>query len=192
VLHPVAGTRTNPQKFFASFFKKEVLASSILPSPPYQPPDRGDPDMTTTKSALASVVARRADAIQAFRIAAGDTNYFACLFDPVADGVTFTLVVEIFEPGGATPPNTHAIAEECFFVLAGEGLAECGGASMPIAPGDSFVLRPGSEHKVTNTGPGKLYCLTFMTPNEGFAELIHGGIPVTLGADDLAVIRGHA
>ena len=137
-----------------------------------------------------AVIARRADALQAFRIAEGDSNYFACLFDPVADGVTFTMVVEIFEQGGATPPNSHTIAEECFFVLKGTGVAECGGASMPIGPGDSFTLRPGAEHKVTNTGDGKLYCLTFMTPNEGFAEMIHAGIPVPLDAEDIAVITG--
>ncbi len=110
----------------------------------------------------------------------------------MADGVTFTMVVEIFEKGGATPPNTHSFAEECFFVLAGSGIAECDGASMPIGPGDSFTLRPGSEHKVVNTGEGKLYCLTFMTPNEGFAELIRGGIPMALEAADLAVICGRA
>ena len=29
------------------------------------------------------------------------------MLDPLADGVSFTLVVEIFEPGGKTPPNSH-------------------------------------------------------------------------------------
>ena len=145
--------------------------------------------MTPASAMTSAVIARRAGALEAFRIAAGDTNYFACLFDPLADGVTFTMVVEIFEAGGATPPNSHAIAEECFFVLAGTGIAECDGARLDIGPGDSFTLRPGSDHKVTNTGTGKLYCLTFMTPNEGFAELIRGGIPVQLDDDDLAVLR---
>jgi hypothetical protein len=60
------------------------------------------------------MIAKRPAELQAFRIAPGDSNYFACLFDPLADGVSFTLVVEIFEPGGRTPPNTHAIAEEVF------------------------------------------------------------------------------
>ena len=146
--------------------------------------------MTSSSAMTSPVIARHAGALEAFRIAEGDSNYFACLFDPVADGVSFTMVVEIFEKGGATPPNSHTYAEECFFVLAGTGIAECAGATLPIAPGDSFTLRPGSEHKVTNTGPGKLYCLTFMTPNEGFAELIRNGIPVPLDAEDLAVIKG--
>lgn len=138
----------------------------------------------------APVLARHADRLQAFRIAPDATNYFACLFDPLADGVTFTLVVEIFEPGGATPPNTHAEAEECFFVLRGTGTASADGVSMPIGPGDCFTLRPGTEHVVHNTGTEKLYCLTFMTPNEGFAELIRNGIPVALDAEDIAVLKG--
>jgi len=137
-----------------------------------------------------AMVGKRARDMQAFRISPGDTNYFACLFDPLADGVRFTLVVEIFEPGGRTPPNTHVEAEECFFVLAGTGTAYADGAETPIGPGDAFVLRPGTEHVVVNDGPSKLYCLTLMTPNEGFAELIRGGTPVELTAEDIAVIAG--
>lgn len=134
------------------------------------------------------VIARRPEALEAFRIAPGDTNYFVCLFDPLADGVGFTMVVEIFAPAGRTPANTHAIAQESFFVLAGHGRTLANGTAFDIGPGDAFVLRPGVEHVVENTGPGKLYCLTFMVPNEGFAELIRGGTPVVLTADDIAVI----
>lgn len=140
----------------------------------------------------APVLARRAADLRGFRIAPGDSNYVACLFDPVADGVSFTMVVEIFEPGGRTPPNTHQMAEECFFVLKGSGKAYADGAEMPVGPGDAFVLRPGVEHVVVNDTAGKLYCLTFMAPNEGFAELIRSGIPVQLTAEDIAVIAGTA
>ncbi len=136
------------------------------------------------------VLARRAADLRGFRIAPGDSNYFACLFDPVADGVSFTMVVEIFEPGGRTPPNTHQVAEECFFVLRGAGKAYADGVEMPVGPGDAFVLRPGVEHVVVNDKAEKLYCLTFMAPNEGFAELIRNGIPVQLTAEDIAVIAG--
>jgi quercetin dioxygenase-like cupin family protein len=135
-------------------------------------------------------IAKHATEVQAFRISPGDTNYFACLFDPLADGVSFTLVVEIFEPDGRTPPNTHATAEEAFFVLAGTGRATADGTTRDLGPGDVLVLRPGIEHVVENTGAGKLYCLTMMTPNEGFAELIRGGTPVTLTDEDRAVICG--
>lgn len=141
------------------------------------------------KTAGVAVTLRRASELRAFRIAPGDTNHFA-LFAPVADAVDFTFVVEIFAPGGATPPNTHAAAQEAFFVLAGEGVAVADGARLPIGPGDAFVVRPGTEHVVENPGPGKLYCLTLMSPNEGFAELIRAGTPVDLAPEDIAVIRG--
>ena len=140
---------------------------------------------------MGSVIARRAADLQGFRISPTDSNYFACLFDPT-DGVDFTLVVEIFAPGGATPPNTHSVASETFLVLAGEGVAVADGVEMPIGPGDAFTLRPGTEHVVRNTGAGKLYCLTLMVPNEGFAELIRTGTPVALAAEDIAVLTGRA
>ena len=138
----------------------------------------------------AAAIAKRAADLQAFRISPTDSNYFACLLDPLADGVSFTLVVEIFEPGGRTPPNSHSIAEEAFFVLAGTGKATADGDSRDVGPGDVLVLRPGTEHVVENTGSGKLYCLTMMTPNEGFAELIRAGTPVGLTNEDRAIICG--
>ncbi len=133
---------------------------------------------------------RSATELRGFRIAPGDTNYFACLFDPLADAVDFTLVVEIFAPGGATPPNTHRRAQEVFFVLAGEGVALAGGEETPLRPGDALLVPPGVEHVIRNTGAGKLYCLTLMAPDEEFAALIRGGTPVSLTEEDRAVIAG--
>ena len=138
----------------------------------------------------AGVTIKRAADLRGFRIAPGDTNYFACLLDPMADGAIFTLVVEIFAPGGATPPNTHRAAQEAFFVLRGKGRARAGETWMPIQAGDTLMLPPGTEHVVENTGSGKLYCLTLMVPDEDFAALIHGGIPMELDAEDLAVLSG--
>jgi mannose-6-phosphate isomerase-like protein (cupin superfamily) len=135
-------------------------------------------------------IRKRAGELHGFRISPNDTNYFACLFDPLEDGVRFTLVVEIFEPGGRTPPNTHTDAEECFFVLAGSGKAYADGQEMEVGPGDCFVLRPGVEHVVVNDTAQKLYCLTLMAPNEGFAELIRNGVPVDLAPEDIAVLTG--
>ncbi|MBY0336747.1 MAG: cupin domain-containing protein [Acetobacteraceae bacterium] len=139
---------------------------------------------------MGGAVLKRAGELRGFRIAPEDTNHFACLLDPLADGAGFTLVVEIFAPGGATPPNTHRAAEEAFFVLKGEGRARAGTDWVPIGPGDTLMLRPGVEHVVENTGPGKLYCLTLMVPDEDFAALIRGGTPVELDAEDLEVLRG--
>lgn len=138
------------------------------------------------------VILRRVADYRAFRISPGDTNYMICIADPVADGaagIGFTAIVEVFRPGGKTPPNSHAVAHEMFYVLAGTGIATCGGEAVTLGPGDSMVILPGAEHIVENTGPGKLYTLTVMVPNEGFAELIHKGTPVPLDDEDRAVLR---
>jgi mannose-6-phosphate isomerase-like protein (cupin superfamily) len=127
---------------------------------------------------------------KAFRIAPSDTNYFALLFDPHKDAIEPIFVIEIFNVGGATPPNAHAQAHEFFYVLHGEGVARCGGAAKPIRKGDALLLRPGSEHVVENTGASKLYTLTVMTPNEGFSELIRAGEPVALDDEDIRVLGG--
>jgi mannose-6-phosphate isomerase-like protein (cupin superfamily) len=50
------------------------------------------------------------------------------------------------------------------------------------------MLPPGTEHVVENTGPGKLYCLTLMVPDEDFAALIRSGQPVALDDEDRAVL----
>jgi mannose-6-phosphate isomerase-like protein (cupin superfamily) len=135
-------------------------------------------------------IIRRSGDYRAFRISPGDTNYMVCIADPVADaGIGFTAIVEIYERGGKTPPNTHAQAQELFYVLAGEGVAYCDGTPTPLGPGDSIVVLPGTEHVVENTGAGKLYTLTVMVPNEDFAELIHNGTEVPLTAGDLAILQ---
>jgi mannose-6-phosphate isomerase-like protein (cupin superfamily) len=127
---------------------------------------------------------------KAFRISPKDTNYFVMLFDQATDRIDNIFVIEIFRPGGATPPNEHAAAHEFFHVLHGEGVARCDGKAVPICKGDSLLLHPGSEHVIENTGAGKLYTLTVMTPNEGFAELIRCGDCVELDADDIRVLQG--
>lgn len=126
--------------------------------------------------------------MRAFRISETDTNYFACIADPVDEGVSFTIVVEIYQPGGATPPNTHAAAHEVFYILEGTGKGFCDGVEVDLAPGSTLLLPPGKEHIVRNTGPGKLYALCVMVPNEAFAEMIHDGIPVALDDEDIAVL----
>ena len=135
-----------------------------------------------------AMVARSVDTVAVHRIAPSDTNYFALLFDPEADAIEPVCVVEIFTRGGATPPNTHSHAHEFFYVLAGEGIARCGGIERPLRKGDALMLRPGTEHVIENTGAGKLYTLTFMQPNEGFAELIRAGERLELDDEDRAVL----
>jgi len=128
----------------------------------------------------------------AWRISPTDSNYFIVLFDPVTEGYESVVVIEIFERGGATPPNSHVRAHEFFYVLHGRGNASADGKTIAIAKGDALLLRPGSEHVIENSGPSKLYTLTVMTPNEGFAELIRSGTPVPLDSEDRLVLAGLA
>lgn len=127
----------------------------------------------------------------AWRISPQDTNYFAMVFDQSGEGCDLVAVVEIFEPGGRTPPNTHQRAHEMFFILEGQGRAYADDQVLELRKGDAMLVRPGSSHAVENTGPGKLYCLTVMTPDEAFADLIRRGVPVTLTDDDRRVLAGH-
>ncbi len=134
-------------------------------------------------------VAKAMAECRAFRISPRDTNYFALIFDPAADGADLTCVVEIFQPGGKTPPNVHRRANEMFFVLQGEGRALCDKEPpVTLKPGDALLVRPGTTHVIENTGPGKLYTLTVMVPNEEFAGIIRDGTPVALDAEDKAVL----
>ena len=125
---------------------------------------------------------------KAFRISPNDTNYFVLLFDREKDDIDNIFVVEIFTKGGATPPNEHATPMSSSMCWKGRGMARCEDKSMPIRRGDALLLRPGSEHVIENTGPGKLYTLTVMTPNEGFAELIRSGERVDLDEEDRKVL----
>ena len=69
-------------------------------------------------------------------------------------------------------------------------MAVAAGRELALRRGDALLVRPGGEHVVRNTGPGKLYCLTVMVPDDDFAALIRRGIPVTLDAADRLVLEG--
>jgi mannose-6-phosphate isomerase-like protein (cupin superfamily) len=124
------------------------------------------------------------------RISPSDTNKFVMMVDPLKDKTPFISVVEIFEVGGKTPRHGHSHAHEMFYVLSGRGRVWCGDKAYEFAQGDSLVLPPGMEHVVENAGPEKLYCLTVMVPNEGFAEMIRNGSDMSLDAGDHTVIHG--
>ena len=138
------------------------------------------------------VTHRTARSYQAWKIQPADTNYFAFTVDSLADRTSFVQVIEIFEVGGKTPPNSHVAADEHFYVLHGQGVALCNGARIEVKPGDGFLVRPGNEHVVENTGSTRLYCLTTMVPDEDFTKLIKNGIPWQLDATDIAVLEGRA
>ena len=134
-------------------------------------------------------VAKPPTEYRAYRIEATSTNRLVIVFDPLAEGVSFIHCVEIWDEGGAQPPNRHDNADEIFYILKGEAMATCDGQIFPLRAGDSFLAPRGKTHVITNTGPGRLYALCTMIPNDGFAELIRQGVPAALDDEDLAVLR---
>ena len=126
---------------------------------------------------------------RAYRIDATYSNRMVVVFDPLAEDVSFIHCVEIWDEGGSQPPNVHPNADEIFFILKGEALARCDGQELALRAGCSFLAPRGKTHQIANAGPGRLYALCTMIPNDGFAELINQGIPVELDAEDLAVLR---
>lgn len=73
-------------------------------------------------------------------------------------------------------------------MLHGSGRAQVAGQWADIAAGDALLVRPPHEHVVENNGPGKLYCLTLLVPDEDFAALIRAGMPVELDGPDRRVL----
>jgi mannose-6-phosphate isomerase-like protein (cupin superfamily) len=134
-------------------------------------------------------VARSPAAYRAYRIEATSTNRLVIVFDPIDDGVSFIHCVEIWDEGGAQPPNVHARAEEIFYILKGNAIAHCEGRTFRLEAGDSFLARRGQTHQIVNAGPGRLYALCTMIPDDQFAELIRHGVPAELDDEDLAVLR---
>ncbi len=76
--------------------------------------------------------------------------------DLIPAGVADRLVAALYEipPGKANIPyHYHALGEECFFILRGEGLVKTPDGERPVRPGD-FLFFPANErgaHKLTNT-----------------------------------------
>jgi mannose-6-phosphate isomerase-like protein (cupin superfamily) len=134
------------------------------------------------------MIVKPRETYKAFKISPQDTNKMVLVLDPLIDQTSFVCVVEIFEVGGRTPPNKHEIGQEMFFVLRGEGRAYSEGKTADLRAGDCLMVPPGSSHEIENTGAGRLYCLTMMTPNDGFAELIRAGEPAPIDDEDWDVI----
>lgn len=125
---------------------------------------------------------------RAYRISPDDTNRLAIIFDSTSAGDSLTVCVEIFDPGGKTPPHRHNFAVEMFFILKGQGIAVCDGKEVPLNPGDSILMPKTGIHFIKNTGTERLYALGMMVPNEDFSELILSGIATELDEQDMKVI----
>ena len=106
-------------------------------------------------------------------------------YDDPARGNALDLLVTDFSPPVMRVSETHFDQ-----ATRNKGRLTLRGRSYDIAQGDSIVLPPGKQHVIENTGAQRLYCLTVMVPNEGFAEMIRNGQPMALDQADSLVITG--
>lgn len=125
---------------------------------------------------------------QAFRINPSDRNRLAIVFDPADSNISLAVCVEIFEEDAGTPLHRHTMAAEMFFILKGFGQAFCDGKAISIQTGDSIMVPPNGMHEIRNLGPGRLYALCIMVPDENFIALIRNGIPAELDEEDMRVL----
>jgi mannose-6-phosphate isomerase-like protein (cupin superfamily) len=129
-----------------------------------------------------------AEQLEMHQISPGDTVRLGVLAGPEVSPVT--VILESWDVGGAQPPNSHPVSTELFVMLRGEGVADCDGNKAGLRAGDALALPPGSVHFITNTGPGRMYSITLMCPDDGFAELVRRGPVAVTDDEDRAVLAG--
>lgn len=127
-----------------------------------------------------------AGSLEFHHISPGDSVRLAVLAGPEVSPVT--VILEAWDPGGAQPPNSHPHSTEVFVFLRGRGLAVCDEAEVEVRAGDTIVLPAGSVHHIHNAGEGRMYSLTLMSPDDGFAELVRGGPVAPLDDEDRSVL----
>lgn len=137
--------------------------------------------------ALAPVVID-AEELKFHHISAGDTVRLAVLVGPEVSPVT--VLLEAWDVGGAQPPNSHPDATELFVFLRGQGRATCDDTEVDVRAGDTIVLPAGTLHHIRNTGTERMYSLTLMCPDQGFAALVRRGLDAPVDEEDRSVLAG--
>ncbi|HHY47789.1 MAG TPA: cupin domain-containing protein [Firmicutes bacterium] len=67
----------------------------------------------------------------------------------------------LLEPGRVHPPKSHDNEEECFFILAGEGVVTLDSEDIPVTAGSFVYIPRGTVHSVKNSGAGPLEYIFF-------------------------------
>lgn len=120
-------------------------------------------------------------------ISPGDTVKLAMLRGP-DDVHDVSVFLEIWEPGGSQPPNGHPRSVETFLFLRGTGTAYCDDTRLDVKAGQLLVLPAQSLHRIEASPGAKLYAITTMAPDDGFAALVGRGQPAALDEEERAVL----
>jgi len=67
-------------------------------------------------------------------------------------------------PGEATRLHRHRRSEEIYHVLSGSGQMTLGEAQLPVSPGDTVCIPPGTAHCIRNTATQPLVFLCACAP----------------------------
>ena len=79
-----------------------------------------------------------------------------------------TSLVEM-SPGGTQQPHAHE-AEQCYFILEGEGLMTMGDERQLVTPGDCIFVPSNETHGLENTGRSGLRYFSAAAPSFGGVE----------------------
>ena len=74
--------------------------------------------------------------------------------------------ISCYQPMAYVEPHTHAVQEQVYHVLDGEGLMEIDGEKRVVRRHDVVFIPPGIEHGLVNTGLTDLVCIVVTTPME--------------------------
>jgi mannose-6-phosphate isomerase-like protein (cupin superfamily) len=136
----------------------------------------------------AAPIIRRITDLPAYLISENDTVRLVELSGP-RQGSSASVFLEIWQPGGAQPVNSHEDSAEIFIVLSGTAVAHSDDESVELSAGDVLTLQPGSEHRIINTSATEnLYTITVMADDGGFAKLVTDGIAVPLEIADIRTL----
>jgi mannose-6-phosphate isomerase-like protein (cupin superfamily) len=99
-----------------------------------------------------------------------------------------SVFLEIWEPGASQPPNSHPRSVETFLFLRGSGVAFCDATRVDVRAGQLLVLPERSVHRIECSTTSKLYAVTTMAPDDGFAALVLRGEEVPLDDGERSVL----
>jgi mannose-6-phosphate isomerase-like protein (cupin superfamily) len=128
----------------------------------------------------------RPDELEMHHISEGDTVRLGVLAGPEISPVT--VILESWDAAGAQPPNSHPHSTELFLFLRGQGVANCDSHEVTVHAGDTLVLPESSVHYISNTGEERMYSITLMSPDDGFADLVRRGPLAETDDEDRAVL----
>lgn len=70
----------------------------------------------------------------------------------------------VIEPGCASRPHYHPVAEETYYILSGEGRMMVDGRELRLVPGDALLILPGEVHRIFNDSDATLEFIAVCAP----------------------------